>query len=81
MNRRINITLSEDTLRIMDRVAGKGSRSRLIDHAVREYVAQKNRQSLRKLLAEGAARRAERDRELTQEWLAIDERAWDGKRK
>ena len=81
MNRRINITLSEDTLRIMDRVAGKGSRSRLIDHAVREYVAQKNRQSLRKLLAEGAARRAERDRELTQEWFAIDERAWDGKRK
>src|SRR5262249_30403362 len=35
VHRRINITLSEDTLALLDRVASKGDRSRLIDEAVR----------------------------------------------
>ena len=35
VHRRINITLSEDTLALLDRVVSKGDRSRLIDEAVR----------------------------------------------
>lgn len=38
MHRRINITLPEETVRLIDRVAAKGDRSRLIDEAVRHYV-------------------------------------------
>ena len=33
MNKRLNITLPEQTVRLMDRVAGKGQRSSLIDRA------------------------------------------------
>ena len=31
VNQRINVSLPEETLRLLDRVAGKGDRSRLID--------------------------------------------------
>ena len=40
MNKRLNITLPEQTVRLMDRVAGKVQRSRLIDRAVRRYIAE-----------------------------------------
>ncbi len=41
MTRRLNITLPEQTVALMDRVAGKGQRSRLIDVAVHRYVEKK----------------------------------------
>jgi CopG family transcriptional regulator/antitoxin EndoAI len=73
MNKRLNITLPEQTVRLMDRVAGKGQRSRLIDQAVHRYVEQEGRTNLRKLLQEGARVRAERDVQLAAEWFAVDE--------
>jgi CopG family transcriptional regulator/antitoxin EndoAI len=73
MNKRLNITLPEQTVRLMDRVAGKGQRSRLIDQAVHRYVEQEGRMNLRKLLKEGARARAERDLQLAGEWFAVDE--------
>jgi metal-responsive CopG/Arc/MetJ family transcriptional regulator len=38
MTKRLNITLPERTVALMDRVAGRGQRSRLIDVAVHRYV-------------------------------------------
>jgi hypothetical protein len=38
MTKRLNITLPERTVALMDRVAGKGQRSRLIAEAVERYV-------------------------------------------
>ena len=38
MYKRINITLPESTVRLMERVAGKGERSRLVDDAVKQYL-------------------------------------------
>lgn len=73
MNKRLNITLPEQTVRLMDRVAGKGQRSRLIAQAVHRYVEQQGRTSLRKRLEEGARSRAERDLKLAEEWFQIDE--------
>lgn len=73
MNKRLNITLPEQTVRLMDRVAGKGQRSRLIAQAVHRYVEQQGRTSLRKRLEEGARARAERDLKLAEEWFQIDE--------
>ena len=73
MHRRLNITLPEETVRLMDRVAKKGDRSRLISDAVRRYVRELGRAELRRRLREGARRRAERDRSLAEEWFALED--------
>ena len=73
MNQRLNITLPEQTVRLMDRVAGRGQRSRLIAQAVHRYVEQMGKTRLRKRLAEGAQVRAGRDLRLAEEWFPIDE--------
>ena len=59
---RINITLPARTLRQIDRIADRGSRSQLIDAAVRFYITDRGSARIRKLLKEGALARAERDR-------------------
>lgn len=73
MHRRLNITLPDETVRLIDRVAKKGSRSRLISDAVRRYVRELGRAKLRRRLKEGARRRAVRDRELAQDWFALED--------
>lgn len=76
MSQRINITLPEETIHLIDRVTQKGNRSHFIDEAVRHYIAKMGRETLRKRLKEGALRRARRDLQLAEEWLALDEEAW-----
>lgn len=70
--KRVNITLTQDTLDLLDRVAAKGDRSQLIDQAVRSYVSNQSRASLKWLLKEGAEVRAERDLELAREWHDLE---------
>lgn len=76
MHRRLNITLPEETVRLIDRIAKTGNRSRFIDEAVREFVRRKQRVSLSRQLAQGARRRAARDLALAQEWAGLEEEAW-----
>ncbi len=78
MNKRINITLPEETVRLLDRVAEKGNRSKLINKAVRFYMEQIGRENLREQLKQGAQARAERDLHLAEDWFALDEEAWAG---
>ncbi len=75
MRKRINVTLPEETLRLIDRVVQPGQRSRLINEAVQHYVEAKGRANLREQLREGAVRRAERDLEIAQEWFGDE--AWE----
>ena len=75
-HRRINITLPDETMRLIDRVAAKGERSRVIAEAIRYYVRETGRAKLRRRLKEGAARRADRDLSLAREWFALDEEGW-----
>lgn len=63
---RINISLPIRTLKQIDRIADHGSRSLLIDAAVRHFIAARNRTDLRKLLKEGALARAKRDRTVAE---------------
>ena len=77
MNKRLNITLPEATVRLMDRVAGKGRRSHLIDRAVRRYVKEETRANLRKQLAAAYQASAEEDLKLAQDWFPVDEQAAD----
>lgn len=76
MYQRINITLPEETLSLIDRVAAKGDRSRFIDRAIRYYVESVGKAKLKKLLKEGAIARAQRDLRLAEEWFSLEEEAW-----
>ena len=76
MHRRVSITLPEETIRLIDRAAARGNRSRLIDEAVRYFVRGRSRMQLRKLIKEGAQRYAARDRAIAEEWFHVDQEAW-----
>ena len=76
MHRRVNITLSEETVDLIDRVVKKGDRSRFIDEAIRQHVRELGSKKLRRRLKEGALKRAKRDLNLAEEWFALEEEAW-----
>ncbi len=80
MHRRVNVTLPEETIQLLDRVAEKGDRSRLIAEAVKHYIQSTGRAALRKRLKQGAIRRADRDLHLAEEWFKLEEEAWQGDR-
>jgi CopG family transcriptional regulator / antitoxin EndoAI len=73
---RINISLPKETVKLLDRVARKGDRSRLINEAVRRYLTQVGRARLSEQLKAGYLQTAERDRHLAQDWFLIDEEVW-----
>jgi CopG family transcriptional regulator/antitoxin EndoAI len=81
MHRRVNITLPEETIRLIDRVAPKGDRSRFIAEAIRHYVGARGRAELRRRLRQGAVRRAERDLQLVADWFSLDEEGWQRSRR
>jgi len=76
MHRRVNVTLPEATLRLIDRVAKRGSRSRFINEAVEYFAHTQGKEKLREELREGALKRAKRDLGLVQDWFILDEEAW-----
>jgi CopG family transcriptional regulator / antitoxin EndoAI len=81
MHKRVNVTLPEKTIRLIDRAASHGNRSRFIDEAVKYFVRDHGRTELRRLLEEGAERRAARDLALAEEWFPVDKEAWQKRRK
>ena len=78
--KRVNIMLPQGTLRLLDRVAPKGDRSQVIDEAVRAFISDKSRASLRERLKEGAKARASRDLGISEEWVSIENEAWPGRK-
>jgi CopG family transcriptional regulator/antitoxin EndoAI len=76
MSIRLNVTLPEATVALIDRAAENGNRSRLIDQAVQGYVRQPERARLRERLKQGALARAERDLALAREWFTVEEETW-----
>jgi len=81
MHRRLNISLPEETIRLLDRVAPKGDRSYVIAEAVTRYVAEIGKARLRKLMKERAVRRADLDLQIAEEWFPIDQETWESRRK
>ncbi|MCL5287075.1 MAG: type II toxin-antitoxin system HicB family antitoxin [Acidobacteria bacterium] len=75
MHQRLNITLPERTIRLMDRIVRKGNRSRFISEAIHRLVEAEGRAKLRLRLKEGAKKRAKRDLELAEEWFGLEEEA------
>jgi CopG family transcriptional regulator/antitoxin EndoAI len=76
MNRRINVILPETTVEVLAKVAPRGDRSRLIDRAIRHYVAARGRRHLRAQLKREALANADRDLVMAAEWFHLEEEAW-----
>jgi CopG family transcriptional regulator/antitoxin EndoAI len=76
MTKRINVILPAETIKVLDRVAPKGNRSRLIDQAVLFYVRTKSRENLRERLKQGYLANSKENLKLAQEWFPLEEEAW-----
>jgi CopG family transcriptional regulator/antitoxin EndoAI len=76
MNRRINITLPNETIELLNQIVPKGDRSRFINDAVKHYIAEVEKKKLREQLTQGAIQRAERDLSLAETWFNLEEEAW-----
>ena len=88
MFHRLNISLPEETIRMIVMVIQDGElsketlreRDRFINKAVRYYIKQKIERkavnNLREQLKEGAIQNAERDLKLAEEWYDLEEEAW-----
>ena len=74
MQRRINVSLSEEAVKLLDRLAPKGDRSRFLDELVKR--AARDRTALRARLREGYIKRAERDRKVAAEWDPLADEVW-----
>lgn len=74
MQRRINVSLSEEAVRLLDRMAPKGDRSRFLDDLVKRTA--RDREAIRARLKEGYLRRAERDRDEAAEWDPVADDIW-----
>lgn len=77
MNKRINIVLPTATVAVLDSLAAKGQRSKLIDRAVRHYIKSHSRRNLREGLKREALANSARDLEIATEWFSLEEEAWD----
>jgi CopG family transcriptional regulator/antitoxin EndoAI len=74
--KRINITLPESTVAMLDTVADKGSRSAFIDQAIRMQLKSVKQESLRERLKAGAIARGARDLSISEEWFDVEEELW-----
>ena len=72
MHKRVNITLPENTIQLLDRITEKGSRSAFVEQAVRFYIKEIGVANLKKQLRMGAIARAARDAATAEEWFALD---------
>ena len=76
MHKRLNITLPEATVELIENLAQKGERSNFIDNAVKFYAKQLKQVGLRERLKEGAIARSRQDLEIAEEWFGLEEELW-----
>jgi CopG family transcriptional regulator/antitoxin EndoAI len=70
---RVDVTLPRETVRLLEKIAKRGDRSRLVDQAIRYFAKEVSRANLKKQLKEGAIVNASRDLNLAEEWFLIDD--------
>lgn len=76
VHKRLNITLPESTVKLLETVANKGERSTFIDAAIRKHIHEMQRKDLREEIKAGSIANAERDLEFAREWFDLEEEAW-----
>ena len=50
---RVDVTLPKETVRLLEKIAKRGDRSRLVDQAIRYFAKEMSRANLKKQLKEG----------------------------
>ena len=76
MYQKINITLSDQTAHLLEQLTEKVSRKRFIEEAVKYYIDHVGKITIREQLKQGAAKRAERDLQLSKEWDDLEDKIW-----
>jgi len=74
--RRVNMTLPDKTIKLLDSVSEKGERSSFVDKAVHFYIEEIGKANLNKQLREGAIKRSSRDLSIAEDWFLIEEQSW-----
>lgn len=62
-------------MRVLNRIAPRGNRSRVISDAVMHYVSTRGRSNLAEQLKAGALANAKRDMAIAEEWFPLEEEA------
>jgi CopG family transcriptional regulator/antitoxin EndoAI len=75
--KRVNITLPEETIQKIDKIVKEGKRSQFIDKAINFYIEKKSSAQLKKLMKEGAIKRAQRDLDICAEWFVLENEVWE----
>ena len=75
-HKRINITLPETTVALLEQGADKGARSTFIDEAIKARIEDLQQETLREQLKEGAIARATRNRKMAEEWAVLEDEVW-----
>lgn len=70
---RINISLPKSTIKMVDKLAQKGGRSKFINAAIRHIISKKGSSNIRDLLQEQGMARHQRDLAIAEEWFALDD--------
>jgi CopG family transcriptional regulator/antitoxin EndoAI len=76
MSKRINIMLPDQTIKVLEKAAVKGDRSRFISQAVLYYGQTQSKANLRERLKRGALANAKLDLEIAEEWFPVEQEAW-----
>jgi len=76
MSKRINVLLPDTTIQVLERVATKGTRSRLVSDAVLYYVRARGKENLREQLKAGYLANAAENLTIAAEWFPVEEQAW-----
>ena len=77
MSKRINVILPDVTVAVLDRVAPKDNRSRLISQAVLQYVKTQSTANLKERLKQGALANAGLNLDIAEEWFPVEQEAWN----
>ncbi len=78
-HKRVNVTLPEHTLELLNSVAKKGQRSGFVNRAVHFYIQEIGQSTLREQLRKGAIVHASRDLSLAKDWFPLEEELWQKK--
>lgn len=79
MNKRINVILPEQTLEVLDGLAGKGRRSQFISRAVLHYVKVEGKKNMEQQLKAGYKANADEALKMAQDWFPLEEEVWQKK--
>jgi CopG family transcriptional regulator / antitoxin EndoAI len=69
----VNIQLPDEIFHLLDELSSKGDRSSIVTAAIQHYVQFLQKENLREEVKLGAIERSDRDRQLTEDWFALEE--------